>query len=56
MTEPRPAMFKQIDVTRAVKGVIAAGLKVWAVQINRDGSILVHPGEAEATRAANDWD
>lgn len=52
----RPASFKQVDVTRAAKGVVAAGLKVGRIEIDRDGKIVVYTGEADASRAANDWD
>jgi len=37
----RPAPFKQVDVTRAVKGAVAAGLSVGRVEIGRDGTIIV---------------
>jgi len=35
--------FKQRDVTRAVKGVVNAGLPVARVEISREGSIVVIP-------------
>lgn len=43
--ERRPAPFKQIDVTRAAKGVTAAGLSVGSVVIDPDGKIVVTVGE-----------
>jgi hypothetical protein len=42
----RPAAFKQIDVTRAAKGVAAAGLSVGRVEIDRDGKIIILIGDA----------
>lgn len=33
--------FKQQDVTRAVRGTIAAGIDVWRVEIDRDGKIVL---------------
>lgn len=36
-----PASFKQADVTRAVKGAVAAVLSVGRVEIDRDGKIIV---------------
>jgi len=37
----RAAPFQQIDVTRAVKGAVAAGLSVGRVEMDRDGRITV---------------
>lgn len=45
----RPATFKQTDVTRAVKGVRAAGVSVGRVEIDRDGRIVI---ESASTPAA----
>jgi hypothetical protein len=36
-----PCTFKQSDVTRAVKGVIAAGVPVGQVEIAPDGKIVI---------------
>ncbi len=53
----RAAVFKQVDVKRATKGVIDAGLKVARVEIDRDGRIVVYSGEACINaREPNDWD
>jgi hypothetical protein len=58
----RAATITQADVTRAVKGVLAAGEKVQRVEIMPDGSVVVFTGKpAEAapvadTTAANEWD
>lgn len=38
----KKAAFKQRDVTRAVAGAAAAGLKVGTVRISPDGSIEVY--------------
>tara|TARA_R110000751_G_scaffold180038_1_gene286422 strand:+ start:31247 stop:31438 length:192 start_codon:yes stop_codon:yes gene_type:complete len=37
----RPAPYTQADVTRAVKGAVAAGLKVREVFASRDGVRLI---------------
>lgn len=36
-----PSTFKQTDVTRACKGVMAAGLKPRRAEIDRDGKIVM---------------
>lgn len=52
----RPAAFKQIDVTRAAKGVVAAGLPVGRVEIDRDGKIVILIADGGKTAEPNDWD
>ncbi|MGR3368819.1 MAG: hypothetical protein ACU0CC_07570 [Sagittula sp.] len=52
----RPTIFKQADVTRAVKGVVAAGLSVARTEIDRDGKIVVIIGAPGSAKDANDWD
>ena len=52
-----PAKFRQADVTRAMKGVAAAGGKTVKVEIDPSGKIVIHT----ESRAANDdgtsdWD
>lgn len=51
MANPRAA-FKQADVTRATKGVIAAGVPVGRVEIARDGKIVITAHDAAAGSAA----
>jgi hypothetical protein len=36
-----PAKFRQVDVARAIRGAIKAGLSVSRVEIDRDGKIVV---------------
>lgn len=52
-----PAQFKQIDVTRAIKGTLAAGLPVKRTEIDRTGKIvvIVDTGDPDDNEA-NDWD
>jgi hypothetical protein len=50
-----PAPFKQVDVTRAVKGAVAAGLSVGRVEIDRKGKIIVVMANG-AELEKNEWD
>lgn len=49
------APFKQIDVTRAVKGAVAAGLSIGRVEIDRNGKIVMVVENSNATEI-NEWD
>jgi hypothetical protein len=49
--------FKQIDATRAVRAVIAAGREVARMEIDADGKIIVVTGKATSTNEpATDFD
>jgi hypothetical protein len=43
----RPSIFKKTDITRATRAVLAAGLAVARIEINKDGAIVVVPGKPE---------
>jgi hypothetical protein len=54
--------FKQSDVTKAARAVVAAGIGVSRIEIGRDGKIVVvtiqqkqENGETEGARG-NEWD
>lgn len=52
-----PLTFKQRDVTRALKGAVAAGIGVKRVEIDRDGKIVIVPGRPEEVpETVNEWD
>ncbi|HEY1860484.1 MAG TPA: hypothetical protein VGG61_09035 [Gemmataceae bacterium] len=51
-----PCIFKQTDVTRAVKAVVAAGVEVARVEVDKDGRIVVIAGKPESNPASNPWD
>jgi hypothetical protein len=56
----RPCVFRQRDMTRAVKGVTAAGVTVAKVQVDKDGKIVVVVGEPRQNSVSsiegNEWD
>jgi len=50
--------FRQSDVTRAVKAVVAAGVQVARVEVDKDGRISVVAGKpvSDEGRGENEWD
>lgn len=50
------ARFKQVDVTRAVKGAVAAGLRVGRVEIDPNGKIVILSESVAPIRGPNPWD
>jgi hypothetical protein len=54
----RPSAFRQGDVTKTVKAVIAAGLRVVGVKVGADGRIeVVTTGDGEKLPSGgNEWD
>jgi hypothetical protein len=56
----RAATFKKTDVTRATRAVLAAGLDVARVEIDKSGRIVVVPGRPGETAnvgpETNPWD
>jgi hypothetical protein len=51
-----PYSFKQRDMTRAVKAVVAAGLAIARVEVDRDGKIVIVPGTPRVTTESSAWD
>lgn len=50
------ARFRQADLTRAVRGVAAAGIAVGRVEIDTNGKIVILAAAGETPTAANEWD
>jgi hypothetical protein len=57
----RPCIFRQTDLTRALKGARAAGIEIERFEIDKDGKIVViaekspeSPCDGEDER--NEWD
>ena len=55
----RSCKFKVTDVTRAAKAVLAAGIAIERIEIDKDGKIMVvtgTPREGDNGEASNPWD
>lgn len=52
----RASAFKQTDLTRATKGVVAAGLEVERIEIDREGKIVIIPRGVSSATGANPCD
>ena len=56
----RPCLFKERDVKRAGRAVLAMGLNIGRVEIDKNGTIVVVPGNPKETTAEsgerNEWD
>jgi hypothetical protein len=54
----KPCTFTQGEIARAIRGVRAAGLEVAHVEVKRDGSFAVIPGEPTINETIDDnpWD
>jgi len=52
----RPCTFRQRDVTKAVRAVVAAGTPVARVEIDPAGRIVIVAGSALGESMPNEWD
>lgn len=51
-----PSTFRQSDMTRAVRAVVAAGVPVKRVEVDRSGRIIIVSGVDDSSRERNEWD
>jgi hypothetical protein len=51
-----PVSFKERDLTRAVKAIKKAGLKIKIVEVHKSGRIIVVPVHTEGAEAQQDQD
>jgi hypothetical protein len=57
MKPRRPSAFRQGDLTKAVRAVVAAGLRVAGVRIDPQGAIEITTNEeTSAPSGGNEWD
>ena len=56
MKPRRPSAFRQGDLTKAVKAVIAGGLRVAGVKIDPQGAIEITTNEEASAAGGNEWD
>jgi hypothetical protein len=49
--------FRQVDVERAIKAVLKAGMTIHEVIASKDGiRVVTHPSGVKARPIANEWD
>ena len=53
---PRPALVKQSDLTRLIKGAVAAGVIVGRIEARPDGSVIIFPQGAGPATDPNPFD
>jgi hypothetical protein len=51
-----PSTFRQTDVTRAVKAVVAAGVNIARVEIDKSGKIVIVSGKPQEPAIARQDD
>ena len=54
-----PCLFKERDVKRAARAVLAMGLHIRRVEINKHGTIVVvpvQPNDSETLAGEDEWD
>ena len=49
------ARFTQSDLKRATAGVLSAGLQIAKIEINRNGSIIIIPGNDKQRTENEEW-
>lgn len=49
------ARFTQADLKRAASGIVAAGLAIARIEIDRDGKIVIIPADSGKAGNDNEW-
>lgn len=50
-----PARFREADIRRAASGVQRAGITIARIEIDRDGKIVIIPGQPEQAKDSGEW-
>jgi hypothetical protein len=51
-----PAIFRQSDITRAIRAVRAAGVDKVRIEISKDGQFVIIVGGELESKEPNEWD
>jgi hypothetical protein len=51
-----PAIFRQSDITRAIRAVRAAGVDKVRIEISKDGQFVIIVGGELEPKEPNEWD
>lgn len=52
----QPALIKQADLTRLIKGAVNAGVAVGRIEVKPDGSVIIFPGTGQEQVSVNPFD
>jgi hypothetical protein len=54
----RPARFTQRDLAKAIRAIVAAGMVIASIKVDKSGATIVTVGDQDKTESAdrNEWD